>query len=209
VITAVFLYTTGANILERPDGVKIASFFIAAIIVTSLISRATRSTELRVTGVELDSLAERFLNDYPGKEIRVIANEPDARDEAEYREKEREERGDHHIPADDSVLFLEVTVPDASEFEDALRVTGEERFGYRILRVEAPAVPNAIAAVLLHIREHTGKLPHIYFAWMEANPISQLLTYILTGTGDVPPLTCEILREAEHDPAVRPAVHVS
>jgi hypothetical protein len=208
VISAVFVYTTCANIVERPDGVKIASFFIVTIIVTSLISRATRSTELRVTGVEMDELAERFVREYPGQDIRIIANQPDARDEAEYREKEQIERANHHIPSDDPVLFLEVTVPDSSQFEDVLRVRGEERFGYRILCVEAPAVPNAIAALLLQIRDVTGKLPHIYFDWMEANPVKQLLGYLLTGEGDVPPLTREVLRVAEPDPTRRPVVHV-
>jgi hypothetical protein len=207
-ITLVFLYTTGANVIERPDGVKIAAFFIITIIVLSLISRTTRSFELRVTGVEMDSTAERFLREYEGRDIRIIANEPDDRDEKEYVDKEREERADHHIPAGDPVLFLEVTVPDSSEFEDVLRVVGEERFGYRILRVEAPAVPNAIAALLLHIRDVTGKLPHVYFAWMETNPIKQLLGYVLTGSGDVPPLTREVLRQAETEPSRRPMVHV-
>jgi len=208
VITAVLVYTTGANIVERPDGVKIASFFIIAIIVTSIVSRATRSTELRVTGIDVDELAERFLHDHDGHELRIIANEPDERDEAEYREKELEERADHHIPANDPVLFLEVTVRDSSDFEDVLRVSGEERFGYRILRVEAPAIPNAIAALLLHIRDTTGTLPHVYFAWMEANPVTQMLGYLLTGEGDVPPLTREVLRQAEPDPTRRPVVHV-
>jgi hypothetical protein len=207
-VTLVFLYTTGANVIERPDGVKIAAFFIIAIIVTSLISRAMRSTELRVTGVEMDEQADEFLRDYQGKDIRIIANEPDARDETEYREKETEERADHHIPPGDQVLFLEVTVPDSSEFEDVLRVTGEERFGYRILRVEAPAIPNAIAALLLHVRDVTGKLPHVYFSWMETNPIVQLAGYVLTGSGDVPPLTREVLRQAEPEAANRPMVHV-
>jgi hypothetical protein len=63
VITLVLAYTTIANILERPDRVKIASFFIAAILATSLISRVTRSTELRVTRVELDETARRFIED--------------------------------------------------------------------------------------------------------------------------------------------------
>ena len=43
-IPLVFAYTMIANIIERPDGVKIASFFIAAILATSLISRVTRAT---------------------------------------------------------------------------------------------------------------------------------------------------------------------
>jgi hypothetical protein len=207
-ITVAFVYTTFANIIERPDGVKIAAFFIVSIIITSLISRATRSTELRVTGVEMDEQAERFLREYPGDNIRLIANEPNERDEKEYREKEQQERAEHHIPPGDPILFLEVTVPDSSDFEDVLRVSGEERFGYRILRVEAPAVPNAIAALLLHIRDITGKLPHVYFDWMESNPIIQLLGYLLTGEGDVPPLTREVLRQAEPDPTKRPVVHV-
>jgi hypothetical protein len=47
VITLLFAYTTVANILERPDGVKIASVFIAAIVTTSLISRVSRCCATR------------------------------------------------------------------------------------------------------------------------------------------------------------------
>jgi hypothetical protein len=53
-ITLVFLYTTVVNVIERPDGVRIGSFFITAIVVTSVVSRVSRATELRVTGVLLD-----------------------------------------------------------------------------------------------------------------------------------------------------------
>ena len=47
-IALVFVYTTITNIFERPEGIKIASVFIVTIVVTSLVSRALRSTELRV-----------------------------------------------------------------------------------------------------------------------------------------------------------------
>jgi hypothetical protein len=60
-ITAVFAYTTVLNVFERPEGLKIASFFIAATVITSLISRALRATELRITertGDVLAALAE-------------------------------------------------------------------------------------------------------------------------------------------------------
>ena len=50
-ITLIFIYTTVTNVIERPDGVQIATWFIVTIIVTSLISRVLRSTELRVHGV--------------------------------------------------------------------------------------------------------------------------------------------------------------
>jgi hypothetical protein len=205
----VFAYTTVVNVIERPDGVRIASFFVAAIVVTSLVSRVSRATELRVTEVRMDETAWRFIEEAAARdEIRIIANEPDERDEREYTEKERQQREANHIPPDDPVLFLEVTVLDPSEFASVLHVTGEERHGYRILRVESPAVANAIAAVLLHIRDRTGKLPHVYFNWTEGNPLANLLRYLVFGAGEIAPLTREILREAEPDPARRPVVHV-
>ncbi|HEV7932524.1 MAG TPA: amino acid transporter [Actinomadura sp.] len=208
-ITLILVYTTTANIIERPEGVKIASFFITAIVVTSLISRATRSTELRVTDIRFDERARQILRDLARSgEIRLIANEPNARDEAEYVEKERETREIHHLSPEEPVAFLEVTVPDASEFAADLDVVGEERYGKRILRMESPTVANAIAALLLRIRDITGKKPHVYFHWAEGNPIAAMLRYLVFGGGDVAPLTREVIRHAEHEPPKRPQVHV-
>jgi hypothetical protein len=208
-ISLVFAYTTIANVIERPDGVKIASFFIAAILATSLISRVTRATELRVTMVELDATARRFIEEAAAKgEIRIVANEPQARDILEYIEKEHEERQRHQIPPDDPVLFLEVTVADPSEFEAQLQVNGEERHGFRILRMESSAVPNAIAAVLLHLRDLTGKRPHIFFDWTEGSPVAHLVRFLIFGSGEVAPVTREVLRAAEPNLEQRPFVHV-
>jgi len=199
-----------ANIFERPEGIKIASFFIAAILATLLVSRVTRATELRVTEVTVDEAAQRFIEETAAKgEIRIIANEPDARDLLEYLKKEHEERMRNQIPADDPVVFLEVTLSDPSEFEAQLQVTGEERHGYRILRLESSAVPNAIAAVLLHVRDLTGKRPHVYFDWTEGSPGAHLLRYLIFGSGEVAPVTREVLRAAEPDLRQRPFVHVA
>jgi heme/copper-type cytochrome/quinol oxidase subunit 3 len=209
VVTLVLAYTTVVNVIERPDGVQIASFFIAAIIVISLISRVSRVTELRATDIRYDEAAKRFLDEATlHGEINIIANEPNERDEREYLEKERAERLASHIPADEPVLFLEVTVPDASEFSTVLEVTGEERFGYRILRVESSAIPNAIAAILLDIRDR-GQRPHVYFGWTEGNPVINLLRYLISGEGEVAPTTREVIRQAEPDPRRRPFVHVA
>ncbi|MFF5209198.1 amino acid transporter [Streptosporangium sp. NPDC000396] len=207
VISAVFAYTLVDNVIERPDGVKIASFFIVTTIATSLISRATRSTELRVTEVHLDPLAERFVNEACG-EIHLIANEPNARDQAEYHEKRREQWLNHRLRSQEPIMFVEVTVVDASEFETELRVQGEERYGHRILKFESPTVPNALAGLLLYLRDRTGEVPHIYFHWTEGNPVAAMLRYLLFGGGDVPPLTREVLRKAEPDLERRPHVHV-
>ncbi|RCV48192.1 APC family permease [Marinitenerispora sediminis] len=206
-ITLVFGYTTVANIIERPDGVKIASCFILAIVATSLVSRATRSTELRVTEVQLDRAARRYIHDTP-RPLRFVAHEPGRRAHAPYRVKERETRELNHLPPDVPLLFLEVTVSDASEFATVLKVTGEECYGYRVLRLRGPSVPNGIAAFLLHVRDITGDVPHVYFSWAEGNPVMAMLTYLVFGGGDVAPLTREVVREAEPHPARRPLVHV-
>ncbi len=209
-ITAVFTYTTVVNVIERPDGVRIASVFIVAIVAVSLVSRVMRATELRATHVELDATAARMVQEAAaGGDLAIIANEPNARDEREYLEKERDERLASHIPDTEPVLFLEVTVPDASEFADVLTVVGEERYGHRILKVESSAVPNAIAAVLLHLRDVTGERPHVYFGWTEGNPVLNLLRYLIAGEGEIAPTTREVLRKAERDPARRPLVHVA
>jgi hypothetical protein len=205
-ITVVFAYTTVDNIIERPDGVKIASAFIVSIVITSLISRATRSTELRVTDVGFDDDAARFLAE--ADVVRIVANEPDARDRTEYDEKAAEQRYAHNLPPDVPLLFLELSVTDASEFATELKVIGEERHGYRILRAESTTVPNAIAAALLEIRDRTGKVPHVYFSWTEGNPVVAMLRYMIFGDGDVAPLTREILRLHESDARRRPYVHV-
>ena len=208
-ITAIFVYTTTVNSIERPEGVKIALIFIVAIIITSLVSRAARTTELRATEISLDPAAERFIEEAARfGEIRVIANHPDERDSREYLLKEREQREDNHIPGGAPVLFFEVTVRDASEFARTLDVVGEEVGGYRVLRAESASVANAIAAFLLYLRDRTGARPHAYFGWTEGSPFRHLVRYVLFGEGDIAPLTREVLRQAERDPERRPAVHV-
>ena len=207
-ITLVFVYTTVENVIERPDGVKIASWFIVTIIATSLISRVLRSTELRVHGVSADANAQRFIQEAAKSSIRIIANRPDTGLQDEYEHKLREARQSHHLPGDAGVLFLEVRPSDASTFSDVLRVQGVEVGPHRVLRCASPAIPNAIAALLIHIRDETRQIPHAYFGWTEGNPIAYLLKFLAFGEGDTAPVTREVLRQAEPDPELRPRIHV-
>jgi hypothetical protein len=207
-IALVFLYTTTLNLAEQPEGIKIASLFIAGIIVVSFISRALRSTELRVDGVELSETARQFIEEAKRGTIRIIANRQDRGDVDEYRLKEKEERWNNHIPEGDPVLFFEVRPTDASEFSGVLKVRGVQIGSYKILRTKSAAVPNAIAAFLLHVRNETGQIPHVYFGWTEGNPLVYVLKFIFFGEGDTAPVTHEILRQAEPDRSKRPAVHV-
>jgi hypothetical protein len=208
IITLIFAYTTLINIKDQPEGLKIALLFIVGIILTSLTSRAIRSTEVRIDRIELDEIAQKFIDDLAKKPIRIVANRRETGTVEEYNFKKREKRIDNHIPQSDSILFYEIDLGDASEFRGKLKIRGVKVGRHKILRTESPAVPNAIAALLLHLRDQTNKTPHIYFGWSEGNPITYLIRYLLFGEGDTAPVTREILRQAEPDPELRPSVHV-
>lgn len=208
-IAFVFLYTTLVNILERPDGIKIAGVFIVLIIAISLLSRIARTTELRVERVEIDERAQQFLDEAAKQgTLRIITNAPEESDPEEYRREIVENRKDHNLSANDPILFLEVEVCDASEFAHVMKVQGRDIGGFRVLHAEGPAVPNAIAAFLLYLRDQTGRIPHAYFHWGSKNPIAYLFDYVAFGRGDTAPVTREVLRQAEPDEEKRPSIHV-
>ena len=209
-ITLVFAYATVANIVDRPDGITIALLFVGAIVAVSLISRVQRSLELRQERIEIDEKARGFLAEAArNSDIHIVAHRRrSGNDPAEYARKEREQREDNHIPEDQPIIFLEVDVEDASEFTDVLEVQGVEIGGHKVLRAVSSVVPNAIAALLLHLRDTTGKTPHCYFGWTEGNPIIYLIRFILFGEGDTAPVTHEVLREAEPVASRRPLIHV-
>jgi hypothetical protein len=210
-VTLIFLYTLVANIFERPDGIKIASFFIASIIVVSLASRVRRSLELRQESIKLDEKAKRFIEEASkGDGIHIIAHRRRFSDDPEeYARKLHEQREYNHIPKDVPVLFLEIDVEDPSEFEEeVLEVKGVDVGGHKVLRGESTVVPNAIAAFLLYLRDETGKTPNCYLGWTEGNPFAYVLRYILFGEGDTAPVTHEVLREAEPNLERRPIIHV-
>jgi hypothetical protein len=209
VIWLIFSYTTIDNIIERPDGIRIAAFFIAMTVIASLASRLWRTTELRIEDVILDDKARQFILQMQGVDIRILANHPQTRDEAEYRAENIEKRTTHHLTHDERTLILEVYVSDASEFTDVLEVEGVEVAGFRVLRACGSVVPNSIAALLLRIRDMTGKVPHIYFHWGDKHPAALLFNYIVLGQGDVGGMTREVLRQAEPNCARRPVVHVA
>jgi hypothetical protein len=208
-MSLIFIYTTVVNIGERPEGIKIASFFIVAMVGTSLISRALRSTELRITGVQLDAKAQELLGDDEDLVIRLIARHPKEETEEQLDVVDRKMRALYTLNPGECLIFFEVVRGDASDFEKRLLVTGECVGKHRILRARSPVVANAFAALLIDLEKTTGKVPHAYFTWGEGNPIANLFAFLFFGEGDTAPVTHEVLRRAIADPHRRPVVHVS
>lgn len=209
IISFVFCYTTILNIIERPEGIKIAFFFIALTVLSSLVSRAMRSTELRISAVILDESAKEMLANDNDQIINIVAHRPGDGSLEEYAFKDAQARELHHLTDEEQLLFIEVQAGDVSDFDAALHVYGVKIGKYNILRASSQAIPNAIAALLIHIGEVTGKLPHAYFGWTEGNPISYLFKYIFFGEGDVAPMAREVLRQKIPNPSKRPYIHVS
>ena len=207
-IAIVFVYTTVVNIYQRPEGIKIASFFIGVMVLTSVVSRAARSTELRISSVELDDAAKALLAEDEDQVIRLVARRPRTESAEALEIVDREIRQSHNLTNEEQIYFFEVERGDASEFTHTLNVTGGKVGRHTVLRARSPVVANSIAAMLLHLEKTTGKVPHGYFKWTEGNPILNMFQFIFLGEGDVAPLVHEVLRRAVRDASRRPFVHV-
>ena len=209
VITVVFAYTLAVNIIKRPDGLEIATFFIVAILATSVTSRMMRSWELRVDQLVVDDTALKIIHDAASSgTLRIVCNRPEGEDGAGYLAKEAEERAIHNIVPADPVIFLEIYVADSSEFRSELVVTGHIVEQANILRVTATTIPNTIAAIMLWLRDHTGIVPHAYMEWTEGGTFLHAAQFLMFGKGETAPVAREILRTHEEDRARRPFVHV-
>ena len=208
--TAIFAYTTLANIFERPEGLKISLIFIGCILFTSFVSRVLRSTELRITDVQLDEAAEAILAEDDDQLIRLVARGPEVGDSLEGLDlSDHKVRYFHNLASNECLFFFEVERGDASDFSETLCVTGRSVGRHRILSAKSPVVANAIAGMLVYLQRRTGKVPHVYFKWTQVSPAVNIMRFLFLGEGDTAPLTHEVLRKAVSQPEQRPIVHVS
>jgi hypothetical protein len=204
---AVFLYTTIAIIVEKPEGIKIASVFILSIIAISIISRTRRSTELRFDKFHFVDDHSRFLWDtIRHLEFPVLV--PHRPGQHTIQEKEERIRRVHRLEPKVPVVFVEATVGDPSEFQHNPTIEllqQEDRFVLKLTR--CVSVAHAIATVALELSK-TGKPPEIHFGWSKESPLVANLGFVLFGEGNVPWLVRELILRAEPDHAKRPRVIV-
>jgi hypothetical protein len=210
VVSVLFAYFTVANVYDRPDGLKIATFFIGAIMIISLVSRSVRSLEVRVGSVKLDEAACAMVHAAAANGvIRIFAHKPQAENPVwAYEVKEAEMRRIHSIS--ETALFLEVELGDVSDFkDDEVLVTGHMVGGHRVLRCRSVAVPNAIAALELYLRDVEHDEAHVYFSWSDKGPLANAIRYFWWGQGETAAVAREVLRRAEKDGNKRPYIHVA
>ena len=207
-ISAVFVYTTIANIYERPDGIIIASIFIACVMTISIASRIWRSRELRLKEFRFaDDSARMIWTDIcaDGGFRVLVPHRPGHRT---LDEKEAEVRRKHRIPATVPLVFLEVHYGDTSEFQNAPIISArQEGDRFVIVARDVASVSHTIAQIAIEI-SRTGTPLDIVFGWSLGSAFWLAVGFVLFGQGDVPNSVVALLQKAVPDAARRPTVLV-
>jgi hypothetical protein len=207
-ISLVFVYTTVANIVERPDGIIIASIFIACVMCMSIVSRIWRSRELRLNEFRFENEGDRMLwTDLcaDGGFRVLIPHRPGSRS---LTEKEIEVRRKHRIPPEVPLLFLEVHSGDTSEFHNTPVISVRQEDGRFILVArEVASVSHTIAQIAIELGKSGAPLD-IVFGWSIGNSMQLAVQFVLFGQGDVPNSVFDLLEQAIPDPTKRPTVLV-
>lgn len=187
-VVVVFVYTTITNMIERTDGIIIASFFILFILVVSAISRYVRSTELRVEGHRFcDAESERLWNEIVKARVNLIPS-PDLSDAAR-RSYVHEIR--QHYRVEGPLAFVHVGLLDnRSEFLSPIEVTVKKENGqYLIFASQAVARANAIAYLTALIHPVS-----VFLRLTRQNPMRQSFRYLLLGEGETGLMVYSILQ---------------
>jgi hypothetical protein len=182
-ILAVFVYVLVVNVIERPDGLRIAGWFVLAIVVASLYSRWARASELRVQNFSfVDGESRRLWNEL--REAQQVVIIPLRTRDAQAR-KTAVARSLLHLEVEKKTVpvFLHVDLThDPSNFSSPVKVRVHRDAGDTIIEVhEAVAVANAIAyvAIELHAEE-------VVIGLLDSGtPVVNALMYLLFGTGEV------------------------
>jgi hypothetical protein len=187
IATAVFAFALIDNIVERPDGVIIASIFIAVVLIISGISRYRRSTELRASDITFaDDSTASLWEELKGKKVSLASlrmNTPEARARkaAELR-KYYAQKG--------PIAFIHVQLMDnRSEFIAPLQVKITREADSFVIEVSGAI---AIANTIAYVSELIDPIS-IFLGLTRQNLMSQSLRFLLWGEGETGMLVYTIL----------------
>jgi len=203
VASAVFLFALVDNVIERPDGVIIASIFIFVVLVVSGISRYMRSTELRATHVTfIDPETLRLWPTIIGKKVNLVALRMNT---AAARARKTEELRKHYA-LDGPLAFIHVQLLDnRSELMAPLQIHAtREGENYVIEVTGAIAIANTIAYVS-ELIDPTS----IFLGLTRQNLMSQSVRFLFLGEGETGLLVYTILLkywESTPEDDVRPLI---
>ncbi len=203
--SAVLVATLLVNVVERPDGLRVAACFIGLVVAGSLASRCWRAFELREVNVSADDAAMRIIAAHAfGPALALVP----AAHRVDLAGKELRIRQGNGL-GDAPIVFLEINLCDPSQFEESLCIRGGSTSdGAPVLHVASSSIPNAVAVVSLKVHELTGTPPDVYYEWSPGNPLKEMARFIFLGDGQNATVTREMLRRAIPDEAARPRIHL-
>ena len=186
-ITGVFAFTLVDNVIERPDGVIIASVFILLVIGFSAVSRAFRSLELRVSEVTFaDQPSIELWKSLVGKKAHLV---PLRTNNAEERAAKLAEIRKHYC-VEGPIAFIHVKLLDnRSEFLSPIQVHVSKEDGNFVIEVSGAI---AIANTIAYVSELIDPIS-IFLGLTRQNFMTQSLKYILWGEGETGLLVYTIL----------------
>lgn len=207
IVLLAFVLSTFAIVFAEPGGAAISLWFIGFILVTSILTRFYRSTELRFKG--FDFADEHSRSEYERlKTADFPILVPFRSGQHTIQQKEKEIRERHRVPADQPLVFVVVDIGDASDFFLRPRLQVKQENGRVVIHVaSAASVGHVIAAVALDM-SRVGVAPEVHFGWSDENPITANLHFVLFGHGNVPWMVYSLLRNSELPETQRPRVVV-
>lgn len=177
-VSGVFLFTLIDNVIERPDGIIIATCFIAGVLVLGAISRWRRATELRVTElIPVDDLSSRLWPSLLGKKvnlvpIRTMTAESIARKTEEIRK---------YTAVHGTLAFVNVRLLDnRSEFLAPVRLSIRKEGEYFLIEIYGAV---AIANTIAYLSELIDPIS-IFIGLSRNHPMTQAFRYLLWGEGE-------------------------
>jgi hypothetical protein len=177
-LTLVFTYTLGDNIIERPDGVIIGTIFTLLLMLACGISRSMRSMEFRIPyGFFLDDESRTLTNVVRGKKVHLV---PIKHSTEALRRRKRAEII-QHFKVGGPFLFLHINLLDnRSEFSAPLDVkVWKEGDDYVAEIYGAVAIANTIAFVSEGIDPIS-----IFISLTRRGLMAQAIRYLLFGEGE-------------------------
>ena len=201
-----FLAMTGLTVLINHSGLTIATAFVAAILVSSFLSRWIRSTELRFEGFDFeDAMTQSRWDELCRSGDKVLA--PHRPGLTTLAEKALILHRDYRIGNGTPLIFIEATLGDPSNFYQKPLMKIEREEEWEVIRVsKCVSISHVLAAICLEMSRDGGQPPEIIFGWSNESPLAANLNFLLLGEGNIPWMVRELVRKAMTDPARQPRI---
>jgi len=205
-VAGFFLSMTGLTVFIEHSGLLIAIAFVAAILISSIVSRWIRSTELRFEGFDFaDEAVQRRWDELCRSGPKVLV--PHRPGLITLAEKSRALHRDYRLDPATPVIFIEAVLGDPSNFYQKPLMKVETEGELEVIRVsKCVSVSHVLAAICLELCREGGAPPEIIFGWSNEPPLAANLHFLLSGEGNIPWMVKALVRNAVPDPARQPRI---